>query len=169
MTFSADTALLIFGGVALFGFMFFILAMSEVDTDGKRSITGSDLAWLLFSVLIGYAFSTAIIFGNAVFIHWGITHWYGRGILGVEVMDGYWWTVLGIEVVAAALLILAYRFTYWVFEMTSKTLDWTFRMLARVAASTARFCISSLTWWCGLFAPRKETPENTDSSQNEQV
>lgn len=79
MTFSADTALLIFGGVALFGFMFFILAMSEEDTAGKRSITGNDLAWLLFSVLTGYAFSTAIIFGNAVFIHWGITHWYGGG------------------------------------------------------------------------------------------
>ena len=77
MTFSADTALLIFGGVALFGFIFSTLAMSEVDTDGKRVTTGSDLARLLFSVLIGYAFSTAIIFGNAVFIHWGITHWYG--------------------------------------------------------------------------------------------
>lgn len=36
MTFSADTALLIFGGVALFGFIFFTLAMSEVDTEGKR-------------------------------------------------------------------------------------------------------------------------------------
>ena len=84
-------------------------------------------------------------------------------------MDGYWWTALGIEVVAAALLIPAYRFAYWVLEMISKTLDWAFRMLARVATSTVRFCISALTWWCGLFAPRKETPENTGTSQNEQA
>lgn len=169
MTFSADTALLIFGGVALFGFIFFTLAMSEEDTAGKRSVTGSDLAWLLFSVLIGYAFSTAIIFGNAVFIHWGITHWYGGTALGVEVVDGYWWTALGVEVVASVLLIPLYRFTYWVFEMISKTLDWAFRMLACVAASTARFCITSLTWWCGLFAPSKEAPKSTDTSQNEQA
>ena len=167
MTFSVDTALLIFGGVALFGFLFFILAMSEEDTAGKRSITGSDLAWLLFSVLIGYAFSTAIIFGNAVFIHWGITHWYGGTALGVEVVDGYWWTALGIEVVAATLLIPAYRFTYWVLEMISKTLDWAFRTLTRVAASIARFCITSLTWWCDLFAPRKETTESTYSGRRD--
>ena len=156
MTFSADTALLIFGGVALFGFIFFTLAMSEVDTDGKRITTGSDLASLLFTLMAVYALLMLIIFGLAVF---------GRG----EITPWYWWTALGVEVVASVLLIPLYRFTYWVFEMISKTLDWTFRMLARVAASTARFCISSLTWWCGLFAPRKETPENTGTSQDEQA
>lgn len=156
MTFSADTALLIFGGVALFGFIFFTLAMSEVDTDGKRVTTGSDLASLLFTLMAVYALLMLIIFGLAVF---------GRG----EITPWYWWTALGVEVVASVLLIPLYRFTYWVFEVISKTLDWAFRMLARVAASTARFCITSLTWWCGLFAPSKEEMENTDTSQDEQV
>lgn len=156
MTFSADTALLIFGGVALFGFIFFTLAMSEVDTDGKRAATGSDLASMLFTIMAVYALLMLIIFGLAVF---------GRG----EITPWYWWTAVGIEVVAAVLLIPTYRFIYWVFEMISETLDRAFRMLARVAASTARFCITSLTWWSGLFAPRKETPENTNTSQNEQA
>ena len=66
-----------------------------------------------------------------------------------------------------ALLIPAYRFTYWVLEMISKTLDWAFRTLTRVVTSIARFCITSLTWWCGLFAPRKETTESTYSGRRD--
>lgn len=156
MTFSADTALLIFGGVALFGFLFFTLAMSEVDTDGKRITTGSDLASMLFTILAVYALLMLIIFGLAVF---------GRG----EITPWFWWTALGVEVVAAVLLIPLYRFVYWVFEMISKTLDWTCKMLAHIAASTARFCITSLTWWCGLFAPSKQDPNSTSTPQDEQT
>lgn len=156
MTFSADTALLIFGGVALFGFIFFTLAMSEVDTDGKRVTTGNDLASMLFAILAVYALLMLIIFGLAVF---------GRG----EVTPWFWWTVLGVEVVASVLLIPLYRFVYWVFEMISKTLDWAFKMLAHIAASTARFCITSLTWWCGLFAPSKQDPNDTGTAQDEQA
>lgn len=156
MTFSADTALLIFGGVALFGFLFFTLAMSEVDADGKRITTGSDLASMLFTILAIYALLMLIIFGLIIF---------GRG----EITPWFWWTALGVEVVASVLLIPLYRLVYWVFEMISKTLDWAFKTLARVATSTARFCITSLTWWCGLFAPRKETPESTSAPQDEQA
>mgnify|MGYP001736469165 CR=1 FL=1 len=156
MTFSADTALLIFGGVALFGFLFFTLAMSEVDADGKRITTGSDLASMLFTILAIYALLMLIIFGLAVF---------GRG----EITPWFWWTALGVEVVASVLLIPLYRLVYWVFEMISKTLDWAFKTLARVATSTARFCITSLTWWCGLFAPRKQDPKDTDTSQDKQA
>lgn len=90
---------------------------------------------------------------------------YGRG----EITPWFWWTALGVEVVASVLLIPLYRLVYWVFEMISKTLDWAFKTLARVATSTARFCITSLTWWCGLFAPRKETPESTSAPQDEQA
>lgn len=156
MTFSADTALLIFGGVALFGFLFFTLAMCEVDTEGKRVTTGSDLASMLFTILAVYALLMLIIFGLAVF---------GRG----EITPWFWWTALGVEVVASVLLIPTYRFIYWVLEMISKTIDWTFKTLARVAASTAQFCITSLTWWCGLFAPSKQDPNDTDTSQDEQA
>ena len=70
MTFSADTALLIFGGVALFGFIFFTLAMSEVDTGGKRVTTGSDLASILFTIMAVYALQLLIILGSPSLVAW---------------------------------------------------------------------------------------------------